>query len=89
MFVAMEVENDTAAAHTGDPIYSGENLVGVVTSGGYGFALETSIAMGYVETSLADVGTKLSVGILGDRYDAIVRAEPMFDPAHELPRADA
>ena len=63
--------------------------MGVVTSGGYGFALESNIAMGYVKPSLADVGTTLSVGILGERYDATVRAEPMFDPAHELPRADA
>lgn len=89
LLVSMSVDCDTAAAHTGDPIYSGDELVGVVTSGGYGFAMETNIAMGYVEPSLAEVGTELSVGILGERYGATIQAEPMFDPAHALPRVDA
>ena len=47
VFVAMEVDNQVAAAHTGDPIYAGEELVGVVTSGAYGHHTETNIAMGY------------------------------------------
>ena len=80
LLVSMSVDCDTAAAHTGDPIYSGNKLVGVVTSGGYGFAMEANIAMGYVEPSFADIGTEVSVGILGERYDAKVQAEPMFDP---------
>ena len=87
LLVSMSVDCDTAAPHTGDPIYSGDELVGVVTSGGYGFTLEANIAMGYVQPSVADAGSKLSVGILGQRYDAEIQAEPMFDPAHELPRA--
>ena len=34
--VTMIVENDIAPAHEGDPVYAGDDLIGVVTSGGYG-----------------------------------------------------
>jgi len=88
VFIAMEVDNDVAAAHIGDPIYVGEELVGVVTSGAYGHHTKTNIAMGYIEPAHADPGTKLSLEIIGQRCDATVRTEPMFDPAHERPRAN-
>lgn len=42
--------------------------VGVVTSGGFGPTLEAPVAMGYVETALAKVGTALT---------AIVRGKPV------------
>ncbi len=87
VFVAMEVTNDTAAAHIGDPIYSGDKLIGVATSGAYGHTMGINIAMGYVEPQFAEPGTELEVGIIGERCAAVVRAEPMFDPAHERPRA--
>ena len=88
VFVAMEVNNDVAAAHQGDPIYSGDNLIGVVTSGGYGHTMETNIAMGYVQPEFGAVGTTLGIDIIGQRSQATVKAEPMYDPDHERPRAD-
>jgi len=88
VFVAMEVDNDIAAAHIGDPIYSGEELIGVVTSGAYGYNMETNIAMGYVQPAFGEPGTELSLEVIGDRCGATVRSEPMFDPDHVLPRAD-
>jgi len=87
VFVAMEVDNEIAAAHIGDPIYAGDELIGVVTSGAYGHYTETNIAMGYVQPAFAAPGTVLEVQIIGDRCSATIRPEPMFDPAHERPRA--
>ncbi len=89
VFVAMEVDNQTASAHTGDPIYSGDELVGVVTSGAYGHHMETNIAMGYLKPKFSDPGTVLSLQVIGHRCSATVRAEPMFDAEHRRPRADA
>ena len=86
-FVALEVANDEASAHTGDPIWAGEHLIGVVTSGGYGHTMSTNIAMGYVVPEYAEPGTELAVDVIGVRSAAVVRAEPMFDPAHKRPRA--
>ena len=38
-----------------------------------------SIAMGYVATEFATLRTKLEVEILGDCYDALVLAGPIYD----------
>ncbi len=89
LLVAMEVDNESASAHTGDPIYSGDQLVGVVTSGAYGHHMRTNIAMGYLDPAWAEPGTELSVEVIGHRCGAIVRTEPMFDPEHRRPRTDA
>ena len=89
VFVAMEVQNDVAAAHAGDPICSGDVLIGVVTSGAYGHTTDTNIAMGYVDPGYGELGTSLAIDIIGQRSPAITRAEPMFDPAHARPRVDA
>lgn len=86
-FGAPEVANDEPAAHTGDPIWAGDDLVGVVTSGANGHTMRTNIAMGYVAPEHAEAGTELAVDIIGVRSPAVVRTEPMFDPAHERPRA--
>jgi len=88
VFVAMEIDNDHAAAHTGDPIWAGDTLIGVVTSGAYGHHTGTNIAMGYVDPAHGDVGTELVVQVIGERCRAVVRAEPMFDPDHVLPRSN-
>lgn len=89
LFVAMEIDNDVASAHTGDPIYSGDELIGVVTSGAYGHHMGVNIAMGYIAPDMAEPGTELTVGVIGERCAATVRSEPMFDPEHRRPRVDA
>ena len=61
-------------------VYAGDEYVGLVTSGGYGYRMKQSIALAYVRTDLAVAGTELAVEILGERRRAIVAAEPLFDP---------
>jgi len=39
----------------------------LVTSGGYGYRLNRSIALAYVRTDLSAPGTRLEVEILGER----------------------
>lgn len=54
---------------------SGRN-VGVVTSGGFGPTLEAPVAMGYVETALAKVGTQLSAMVRGKPVPIEVASTP-------------
>jgi dimethylglycine dehydrogenase len=54
--------------------------VGLVTSGGYGHALDQSIALAYVRPDLCQPGTALEVEILGRRRPAVVAVEPLYDP---------
>lgn len=53
-------------------IYNGELLVGEVTSGCLSPSLKQNISMGYVNTKLSAVGTKLLVDVRGKKYDAQV-----------------
>jgi dimethylglycine dehydrogenase len=85
--VSMVLSCDIAAAHSGDPVFLGEHQVGSVTSGGYGHRVEKNIAFAYVDPGQATIGTALSIGILGDSYDAVVVAPILYDPANELPRS--
>ena len=41
------------------------NIVGVITSGGFGPTLQAPVAMGYVTTALAAVGTRLNAIVRG------------------------
>jgi 4-methylaminobutanoate oxidase (formaldehyde-forming) len=62
-------------------------VVGRVTSGGFGYTLEASIALAYVPASLAEPGTRVEVDIFGDWIGGEVRAEPLYDPRGERVRA--
>ncbi|WP_425088391.1 glycine cleavage system aminomethyltransferase GcvT [Stappia sp.] len=69
-----------APAREGAEIRDGEGrTVGVVTSGGFAPTLGAPIAMGYVETSCADVGTRLTLVVRGRELPATV-AEMPFVP---------
>jgi aminomethyltransferase len=50
--------------------------VGVVTSGGFGPTLEAPVAMGYVETAFAKVGTQLSAMVRGKPVPIEVASTP-------------
>lgn len=54
--------------------------VGLVTSGGYGYRLDRSLALAYVQADLAVAGTELQVDVLGERRRAVVTTEPPYDP---------
>ena len=60
-------------------LYDGEQLLGTVTSGGFGPSVEAPIAMGYVPSAYADIGTKLDGEVRGKRLPVTVAALP-FQP---------
>jgi dimethylglycine dehydrogenase len=69
------------------PIYHGSEALGLVTSGGWSYTLETSIALGYVRTDFTRPGSKLDIEIFGGRRSATVGREPLFDPDNARLRA--
>jgi glycine cleavage system aminomethyltransferase T/glycine/D-amino acid oxidase-like deaminating enzyme len=66
-----------------EPIRHNGNLVGWITSGGYGYTVQKSIAYAYLPIELAKPGTLLTVESFGDEFDAIVQKEPLWDPKGE------
>jgi aminomethyltransferase len=60
-------------------LYEGDTLLGAVTSGGFGPSVEAPIAMGYVPSKYAEIGTKLDGEVRGKRLPVTVAAMP-FQP---------
>ncbi|MFC3072841.1 glycine cleavage system aminomethyltransferase GcvT [Shinella pollutisoli] len=54
----------------------GEDIVGTVTSGGFGPSVDGPVAMGFVSTSAADIGTQLYAGVRGKFLPVAVAATP-------------
>ena len=82
------LDDPRAIALGSEPVRAaGGEIVGRVTSGGYGYAVDASIAFAYVPLSHGDPGTPLAVDIFGDWVNAEVRAEPLYDPKGERIRA--
>jgi dimethylglycine dehydrogenase len=81
----MAIDADGADAHGFEPVREGERIVGFVTSGGYGFRVGRSIALGYLPSDGCAPGTRLTVEILGQRRPAEVVQAPLYDPSNELP----
>jgi 4-methylaminobutanoate oxidase (formaldehyde-forming) len=68
-------------------VFVGDEVEGRVTTGGYGFAVERSIAYAYLPAGQAEPGTQVAVEVFGERVPAVVSAEPIWDPAGERIRA--
>jgi 4-methylaminobutanoate oxidase (formaldehyde-forming) len=68
-------------------VFANGRVVSRVTSGGLGYTLGASIALAYLPTELAEAGTSLSVEVFGERVDAVVADDPLYDPKGERIRA--
>jgi glycine cleavage system aminomethyltransferase T len=64
-----------------EPVRVDGEVVGRVTSGGYGFAVERSIAYAYLSPDRAAIGTRGEVEVFGDWIGFEVVREPLYDPA--------
>jgi aminomethyltransferase len=62
----------------GNPIVSGDEGVGVVTSGTLSPCLEIGIGMGYLRSDLAEPGTEVQIDVRGKRRPAEIRNAPLY-----------
>jgi 4-methylaminobutanoate oxidase (formaldehyde-forming) len=76
-----------AVALGSEPVRVEGAAVGRVTSGGYGYTVERSIAYAYLPSQRAEPGQPLEVEIFGEWVAGEVATEPLFDPAGERVRA--
>jgi glycine cleavage system T protein len=69
-----------------EPVRIGGEIVGRVTSGGYGFSVERSIAYAYLPPDAA-IGTRGEVDVFGEWVGFEVVKEPLWDPAGDRLRS--
>jgi 4-methylaminobutanoate oxidase (formaldehyde-forming) len=85
--VCLTLADPRSLALGSEPVRSGTGeIVGRVTSGGFGYAIGASIAYAYVPAEHAEPGTRMEVDIFGEWVAAEVRAEPLYDPKGERVR---
>ena len=74
------LDDPRSVALGNEPVRVGGQIVGRVTSGGYGFAVERSIAYAYLPPEDAAIGTRGEIDIFGDWVGFEVAREPLWDP---------
>jgi glycine cleavage system aminomethyltransferase T len=82
----LTLDDPHAVALGSEPVRVDGELVGRVTSGGYGYSVEKSIAYAYVPRANG-VGTPVEVEIFGEWVAGEIAAEPIFDPKGERIRS--
>jgi dimethylglycine dehydrogenase len=87
-FVTLVVEAGAHdAPYMSTILYEGR-IVGETTSGGWGYRVGKSIALGTIRADLAVPGTKVQVEIFGENFPAVVQEDqPLWDPKNERLRA--
>ena len=74
------VDAKDADASGYEPILRDGQMVGYVTSGGYGHRTSQSIALGYIDRAAACHAEGFVIPILGDPRPARLVPEPLYDP---------
>ena len=74
-----------ADATGGEPVFQDGTGIGRVSSGGYGYGVDQSLALAYL--SRGAPGDRVSVMVLGRPHGAVILDQPPFDPAGARLRA--
>jgi len=77
------LDDSTDILLSGRPVVKDGEALGYVQAADFGYTIGESIAYTYVPSEYAEAGTAVEVLCEGDRYDATVRDEPLFDPGRE------
>jgi 4-methylaminobutanoate oxidase (formaldehyde-forming) len=80
------LEDPRSVALGNEPVQIDGEVRGRVTSGGYGYTVERSIAYAYLPIDV-EVGAEVQVDIFGRWVAGEVAAEPLFDPRGERVRS--
>jgi glycine cleavage system aminomethyltransferase T len=83
----LTLEDPRSVALGNEPVRTGDEISGRVTTGGYGYTVGRSIAYAYLPPERATPGTEVAVEIFGRWVAGEVSPEPLLDPEGERIRA--
>jgi 4-methylaminobutanoate oxidase (formaldehyde-forming) len=81
------LDDPRSVALGSEPVRMDGEVLGRVTSGGYGYVVERSIAYAYVPAESAEAGRPVEVEIFGEWVAGTIADEPLWDPAGARIRA--
>jgi dimethylglycine dehydrogenase len=77
--VYFEIDASDSDVRGGEPVFDGDDCIGVTTSGGYGHRMQKSLGFAYVDMAHTATGTCFEIDLLGQRRSAVVLAQPAYD----------
>jgi len=80
VLVTLQIEDGDSDASGYEPVWHGDDRVGFVTSGAYGYTVCASLAMAMVDRVHASEGTELGVHVVGKLRTAKVIPSSPYDP---------
>ena len=80
------LDDNDAIALGGEPVRVNDQIAGRVTSGGYGYTIDHSIAYAYLPPACTP-GNRVDVQVFGRWVPATVASEPLYDPTGERIRS--
>jgi 4-methylaminobutanoate oxidase (formaldehyde-forming) len=80
------LDDADAIALGGEPVRVNNHVAGRVTSGGYGYTIDRSIAYAYLPPACTP-GNRVDVQVFGRWVPATVASEPLYDPTGERIRS--
>jgi dimethylglycine dehydrogenase len=83
----LEVDATDADCLGNEPVYLNDQLVGITTSGAYGFAVRKSLAFAYLDPSAARADRGFEIMVRGKRRAARTIGQPAWDPGNDRLRA--
>jgi dimethylglycine dehydrogenase len=84
--VSLKIDTTTAPARGGASLMRGDQVVGTVTSGDWGFRTGLNLAYAFVLPELAEPGSTMMLDLCGDLVGAEVIPPCPYDPDHSLMR---
>jgi len=81
------LDDPRSVALGSEPVRIGGEILGRVTSGGYGYTVDRSIAYAYLPAASSATDRRVEVEIFGEWIPGTVAEEPLFDPKGDRIRA--
>lgn len=78
--VSLEIDTDHAPAHPGSSVMIGQDVIGTITSGAWGYRTSKNLAYAFISQRDAQNGTKVNIDICGQIINARVIAACPYDP---------
>ncbi|NOR20796.1 MAG: FAD-dependent oxidoreductase [Xanthomonadales bacterium] len=85
--VYFETDSTDSDVRGGEPVFFESECIGVTTSGGFGHRVQKGLGFAFVKIEYAAAGQRFDIGLLGDRIEALVLAEAVYDPGNHRIRS--
>ncbi len=82
-----EMDAVDADCRGNEPVYGGGKMMGLTTSGAYGYSVGKSLFFAYVHPDYRAPGSQFQIRVMGSRRPARVLAGPAWDPRSQRLRA--